>query len=113
MSSIPFQNIKWDLIEKVEYPGLSGTSYWQTLQFGNIWVRTVTYSARYLADHWCNKGHIVHCLEGSFISELNSGEKIELTKGQSYIVSDDASNHRSYSEKGAILLIIDGSFLDM
>jgi hypothetical protein len=113
MTSIPFQNINWDLIEKVEYPGTFGTSYWQTLQFGDIRLRTVTYTAGYLADHWCSKGHIVHCLKGSFISELDSGEKIELIKGQSYIVSDEASNHRSFSEKGAVLLIIDGSFLNM
>ncbi len=71
----------------------------------------VTYSPGYLADHWCKKGHIVHCLEGGFISELENGEVFSLTAGMSYIVSDNASSHRSVSEKGVKLLIMDGEFL--
>jgi quercetin dioxygenase-like cupin family protein len=71
----------------------------------------VEYSKGYLADHWCQKGHIVHCLEGAFISELNSGEKIKLSKGDTYVVSDEISSHRSVSEDGVKLLIIDGDFL--
>jgi len=71
----------------------------------------VEYSENYFADHWCQKGHIVHCLEGEFISELQNGEKFHLTKGMTYIVSDDLSSHRSSSKGGVKLLIIDGSFL--
>ncbi len=64
-----------------------------------------------LADHWCKKGHIVHCLEGAFVSELSTGEKINLAKGETYIVSDELSSHRSVSKNGVKLLIIDGDFL--
>lgn len=74
-------------------------------------MRIVTYSANYLADHWCRKGHIVHCLEGAFISESSEGTRCLLTAGVTYIVSDELSTHRSYSEHGARLLIIDGDFL--
>ena len=35
----------------------------------------VEYTKGYIADHWCTKGHIVHCLEGKFVSELKNGEK--------------------------------------
>jgi quercetin dioxygenase-like cupin family protein len=65
----------------------------------------------YLADHWCEKGHIVHCLEGELISELKTGEQIKLSRGESFIVSDDVSSHRSSTENGVKLLIIDGDFL--
>jgi quercetin dioxygenase-like cupin family protein len=71
----------------------------------------VQYNRGYLADHWCRKGHIVHCLEGEFISELENGEKFVLTKGMTYVVSDELSSHRSSSENGVKLLIIDGDFL--
>jgi hypothetical protein len=71
----------------------------------------VEYSECYLADHWCKKGHIVHCLEGEFISELSTGEKIKLSSGETYIVSDELSAHRSVSGNGVKLLIIDGDFL--
>lgn len=111
MSHIPFQTIDWTSIEKVEYPGETGVAVWQTIQFAGLRIRLVTYSNGYLADHWCQKGHIVHCLDGEFISELKTGEKIKLTKGETYIVSDELSSHRSVSENGVKLLIIDGDFL--
>jgi hypothetical protein len=53
----------------------------------------------------------VFCLEGEFISELKTGEKIKLNKDETYIVSDELSSHRSISENGVKLLIIDGEFL--
>lgn len=111
MDKISFQTIDWNKIEKTEHPGETGTSFWQTLQFDNLRVRIVEYSAGYLADHWCRKGHIVHCLEGEFKSELENGQSFSLTKGMSYIVSDNLSSHRSVSENGVRLLIIDGDFL--
>lgn len=111
MYSIPFQTLAWDKIEKTEHKGETGTSYWQTIQMNGLRIRMVEYSENYLADHWCQKGHIVHCLEGSFISELKNGEKFILTKGMTYVVSDDLSSHRSISTNRVKLLIIDGEFL--
>ena len=111
MNPIPFQTIDWTAIEKVEHRGETGVAHWQTLQLGQLRIRMVEYSAGYLADHWCQKGHIVQCLEGEFITELRTGQKTKLTKGQTYVVSDDLSSHRSVSEKGVRLLIIDGNFL--
>jgi len=111
MSNIPFQTIDWEKITKAEHPGETGTSFWQTLQLDNLSIRIVEYSAGYLADHWCQKGHIVHCLEGDFISEFESGEKINMAKGMTYVVSDNLSSHRSVSKNGVKLLIIDGDFL--
>ena len=111
MSNIPFQTIDWTLIEKVEYKGEIGVAFWQTTQFDGLRIRLVEYSNEYLADHWCQKGHIVHCLDGEFISELKTGEKIKLTKGETYVVSDELSSHRSVSQNGVKLLIIDGDFL--
>jgi quercetin dioxygenase-like cupin family protein len=108
---IPFQSIDWSQITKTEHPGETGTAYWQTLELGDLRIRKVTYSKNYIADHWCHKGHIVHCLEGEFTSELENGEHIKLTKGMTYVVSDNASSHRSVTQNGVELLIIDGSFL--
>ncbi|MES1225622.1 MAG: DHCW motif cupin fold protein [Bacteroidota bacterium] len=111
--NIPFQTIDWTSIEKTEHKGETGTSFWQTLQFGGLRIRTVHYSANYRADHWCHKGHIVYCLKGKFISEMENGESFTLTKGMSYIVSDNCSSHRSVSKNGTTLLIIDGDFLKL
>ncbi len=109
--NIPFTVIDWETVEKSEFKGETGVAFWQTVQFNGLRVRIVEYSKGYLADHWCQKGHIVHCLEGEFISELQNGEKILLKKGMTYIVTDDLSSHRSYSENGVKVMIIDGDFL--
>jgi len=111
MNTIPFQTIDWSQIAKTEHPGESGTAYWQTMQLGGLRIRKVIYSENYIADHWCQKGHIVHCLEGEFVSELENDQKIILSKGMTYIVSDNMSSHRSMTTKGVELLIIDGDFL--
>lgn len=111
MSTIPFQTINWSSIEKTEHPGETGTSFWQTIEFDGLRIRIVEYTANYFANHWCEKGHLVYCLEGEFISELNTGEKFLLSKGMSYFVSDNLSSHRSQSATGVKLLIIDGDFL--
>ena len=111
MSNIPFQTINWSTIEKIEHVGETGTSFWQTFELDGLRIRIVEYTPNYFANHWCEKGHIVYCLEGEFISELNTGEKFLLSKGMSYIVSDNLSSHRSQSQNGVKLLIIDGNFL--
>jgi quercetin dioxygenase-like cupin family protein len=113
MSNIPFQTIDWTSIEKVEYQGETGVAFWQTIQFAGLRIRLIEYSNEYVADHWCQKGHIVHCLEGEFTSELSTGEKFVLKKGDTYVVSDELSSHRSISENGVKLLIIDGDFLKL
>jgi len=76
-------------------------------------VRIVEYSKGYLADHWCRKGHILHCLDGEFISELQSGEMFTMKKGMTYVVSDELSSHRSSTVNGVKLMIIDGDFLKL
>jgi quercetin dioxygenase-like cupin family protein len=111
LKNIPFQTIDWSSIEKVKYDGETGFAFWQTMQYSGLRVRIVEYSSGYLADHWCEKGHIVHCLEGEFVSELETGEQIKMIKGDTYVVSDKLSAHRSLSDQGVKLLIIDGDFL--
>lgn len=108
---IDFKTIDWSDIEKIEYPGESGTAYWQTLQLPGLRLRIVEYSPGYMADHWCQKGHIVHCLEGEFVSEIEDGGSVLLKKGMTYVVSDNLSSHRSVCAQGVKLLIVDGDFL--
>ncbi len=111
MSQIAFETIDWTDVEKVAYQGETGTAYWQTKIYEGLRVRLVEYSENYIADHWCKKGHIVHCLEGEFVSELENEKSFRLTKGMTYIVSDEMSSHKSMAKSGVKLLIIDGDFL--
>jgi len=108
---IPFTVIDWSSIPKIENQGEAGKSVQQSIQFQDLKVRVVEYSPGYFANHWCQKGHVVYCLEGSFESHMENGEKFYLTKGMTYVVSDQMSSHRSSTVEGAKLLIIDGGFL--
>jgi len=111
--NIPFQTIDWTQIPKTEHKGETGIAYWQTLQFDGLRIRIVEYSAGYVAYHWCEKGHIVHCLEGEVVNEQKDGVNSILTPGMSYVVSDELSSHRSVTKNGVKLMIIDGDFLKL
>jgi hypothetical protein len=108
---IPFNAVTWNGINATEHPGQKGVAFWRTLNLPNLRLRVVEYSAGYFPDHWCTKGHILYVLEGQITTELKSGERLTLSQGMSYQVSDNLSAHRSYSENGAKLFIIDGDFL--
>lgn len=107
MSDIPFVVTTWSEIEKTRHPGDSGFATWQSQTFGTIRVRMVEYSPGYLADHWCEKGHILLCLEGELQTELADGRKFTLRPGMSYQVADKAEPHRSQTAMGAKLFIVD------
>lgn len=109
--NIPFQTIDWSTVAKEEHVGETGTSFWQVVQLPGLRIRLVEYSSGYKADHWCKKGHIVHCLEGEFVSEMQDGSALTLSSGMTYVVSDELSSHRSVTKGGTKLLIIDGDFL--
>jgi very-short-patch-repair endonuclease len=107
MSNIPFDTTEWSRVERTEHKGERGSAFWRTQRFGDIRVRMVEYTPGYLADHWCVKGHIVLCLDGELHTELKDGRTFKLTPGMSYQVSDNADPHRSSTEVGATLFIVD------
>ncbi len=111
MKKISFQIIDWNSIPKTINQGETGISISQMAEYPGLRIRIVEYSAGYLADHWCQKGHIVYCIEGEVINEQENGDQFILKQGMSYIVSDDMSSHRSRSENKVKLLIVDGDFL--
>ena len=107
MFDIPFGTTDWGGVERTEHPGETGKAYWRTRNFNNIRVRMVEYSAGYLADHWCSKGHILLCVDGELDTELKDGRRFTLRPGMSYQVADNDAPHRSSSAVGARLFIVD------
>ena len=107
ITDLPFGTTDWTAIEPTEHPGDVGTARWRTCKFGPIRVRMVEYSPGYVADHWCEKGHILLCLMGDLETELSDGRRFQLRPGMSYQVGDHAEPHRSSSVTGATLFIVD------
>lgn len=107
MFDIPFGTTDWSSVPVTEHRGEQGVATWRTRQFGTIRVRMVEYSPGYVADHWCSKGHILLCLSGELHTRLDDGRTFTLTPGTSYQVADGAEPHRSHTDTGATLFIVD------
>jgi hypothetical protein len=107
MTDIPFEIEDWQDVPETEHAGETGKAIWRTRQFGDIRVRMVTYTPGYLADHWCEKGHILLVLEGELGTELADGRTVTLQPGMSYQVADGAQAHRSTTRDGCKLFIVD------
>jgi quercetin dioxygenase-like cupin family protein len=98
----------WQQIVPTMHPGDTGKALWRSLEVGDLRVRLVEYSPGYVADHWCDRGHVLFVLKGELVTELRDGRSFTLVAGQSYQVSDYGdSAHRSSTSTGATLFIVD------
>ncbi len=107
MSGFAFAITDWTQVIPTEHPGKIGKALWRTQNFGEIRVRMVEYSAGYLADHWCTKGHVILCLEGELETELADGKRFTLKAGDSYQTADGEPGHRSSTQTGVRLFVVD------
>ena len=107
IADVPFGVTDWSGVPVTEHPGETGVATWRTREIGNIRVRMVEYSPGYLADHWCERGHVLLVLEGELTTELKDGSAHVLKPGQSYQVADGVAPHRSRTAVGARLFIVD------
>ena len=88
--------------------GESGRSVSRTFERPGLRVRLVEYEAGYLADHWCDRGHVFHLLSGEATVELRDGRAFPLAAGQGFVVSDHGdSAHRVRSQQGGVAFIVD------
>jgi quercetin dioxygenase-like cupin family protein len=105
--NLPFMTTDWSTVPATTRPGTTGTATWRTVEAGEIRVRRVDYSPGYQADHWCSRGHVLFVLEGELVTELRDGRTFRLTPGMSYQVANDAEPHRSRTDTGAKLFVVD------
>jgi len=108
LPDLAFTVTDWATVAATVHPGETGEALWRTFAVGDLRVRRVDYSPGYLADHWCDRGHVLFVVAGELVSELRDGRRFTLTAGMSYQVSDfgDAA-HRSSTATGATLFIVD------
>lgn len=100
--------IDWANEPSETVPGETGAATARACRFGDTQLRLVDYSAGYLADHWCDKGHVLFVAAGSLIIEHRDGSRYDLAAGMSWHVADHgAPAHRVVCEKGATVFIVD------
>lgn len=107
IEGIPFCSVDWNTITPEKHAGVTGEALWKTFQAGDVRVRMVEYTPGYVADHWCSKGHVILILEGELVTELSDGRKFVSAPGMCYLVADDVNPHRSYTETGVKMFIVD------
>lgn len=108
LPTMAFTITDWAELESTVYPGETGHADWRTFSRDELRVRVVNYSPRYVADHWCDRGHVLYVLEGEVKTELKDGRTFLLRPGMSYQVSDFGDEaHRTSTILGAKLLIVD------
>jgi hypothetical protein len=107
LEAIPFQTIDWAHVAVTVHSGAHGVATWRTFELGNVRVRKVEYSRGYVADHWCERGHVLLVLDGELVTELSDGRRVALGPGDTYVVADGDGAHRSSSPGGARLFIVD------
>ena len=98
----------WSAVAPTRHAGEQGSATWRTLEQGGLRIRMVEYTPGYLADHWCDRGHVLLVLDGELETELRDGRRFTLKPGMSYRVSDSGdAAHRSSTTTGARLFIVD------
>jgi len=108
IEGVPFSVTEWAAVPAVEHKGESGTSFWRTIEAGNLQVRLVEYSPGFISDHWCERGHVLYVLDGKLTVKLKDGREFVLASGMSFQVEDNASNpHLARSDSGARVFIVD------
>ena len=85
---LPSSMTDWSTVPSSEHPGESGRATVRSRQFGEIQLRMVEYSASYVGDHWCHKGHLTFvvagpeiCSCGKTLASSNPGFWIEHFRG--------------------------------
>ena len=70
-------------------------------------MRLLRYSPDFLADHWCEVGHLGYVLEGDLLIELRDGSEYVVTACMSFQIPSGTAPHRVASRGGARVLIVD------
>jgi hypothetical protein len=100
----PFTLIDWSQVEPEDR---SSPASRRTCEFGELAVRMVQLPAGHCNEFWCDKGHVIHCLEGEVEIEIQDGPTYMLRAGMTCHVGDGGQPHRGRTATGAKLFLVD------
>jgi len=107
MRDSPLAVIRWAELPPTVSAGETGTVTERVAEVGRLRTRLVEFSSNYRADHWCSRGHIVFVLDGSLVTDLADGRRVETPAGTGFQVGDGGPGHRSSARSGAKVFIVD------
>lgn len=104
----PFTTLDWETLPTEDIAGERGTCRERRFDNGDLCLRMVDYGPGYVADHWCDRGHVLHVLSGEMTVVLKDGREVPLVAGTGFCVSDygDAP-HMVRTRNGCRAFIVD------
>jgi quercetin dioxygenase-like cupin family protein len=103
MPPSPFELIDWTQVPAEE----GSPSSRRTRTFSGMNVRVVELAPGHNNEFWCEKGHVIHCLEGEVTIEIQGGGTYLLRAGMTCHVGDCSDPHRGRTTTGAKLFLVD------
>lgn len=97
----------WQSLPSQKTLGTKGFTTSKAVEFSDFKIRELCFSDNYEADHWCEKGHIIHVVEGELIIEFDNGSQDAVKAGNSYVIGDNGSSHKVKTTKETKVIIID------
>jgi mannose-6-phosphate isomerase class I len=107
LKTITTQFVDWDAVEGIVSNGESGTTLSKEIHVNSSRIRLSEYSANYKSAKWCEKGHIVHCVEGKIVIHLKNGDEYTLCPGNSLILSEDDHHIATTGVSPAKIFVVD------
>ncbi len=101
------QKIDWNSLPQQELRGSSGRSVYREVFTGDYRLRLAEYSADYKSEDWCDKGHIIHCVNGKVTLHFKSKSDILIEAGNTIILGGKDAHMASTENSPATLFIID------
>lgn len=105
---MPFTVLDFPGLPPQEVAGERGGAQERCFEQAGLRLRLVDYGPGYVADHWCDRGHVLYVLSGEMTVVLKDGREMRLKPGMGFCVSDfgDAA-HAVQSEEGCRVFIAD------
>jgi len=101
------QIINWENFKPAETPGVRRKNTAKETNSGGYYIRIAEYSSNYETAEWCDKGHIIHCIEGELTLHFKSGKTLLLSGGNSIVIADGDTHKAETGKRAARLFIID------
>jgi len=107
LENINTQLIDWESTAPIETKGKTGVNTAHEFSSGGYKIRLLVYSSNYESDHWCEKGHIIHCIEGSMMLKIKDRKDIYLSAGKSLLLGEGDHHMAVTGDVSAKIFIID------
>src|SRR3990172_9731266 len=107
LQNIKTKLINWDLLLPNKLNGESGNTSWKEFNIESTHIRVAEYSANYITAEWCEKGHIIHCVEGEITLHFKNGNKVQLIQRNSVVIAEGDYHKATTENLPAMLFVLD------